>query len=68
MEEDEFDSSQLELPGLAFSSSEDLTVALDELEQEINRIQLSDEERELLRRFRKATEDNRRMVLQLLGR
>ncbi|KPQ30416.1 MAG: hypothetical protein HLUCCX14_02345 [Marinobacter excellens HL-55] len=68
MEEDEFDSSQLELPGLAFSSSEDLTVALDELEQEISRIQLSDEERELLRRFRKATEDNRRMVLQLLGR
>ncbi|MBE0486447.1 hypothetical protein [Marinobacter sp.] len=67
MEEEEFDSSQLELPGLAFTSSEDLTVALNQLEQEINRIQLSDEERELLRRFRKASEDSRRMVLQLLG-
>jgi len=68
MEEEEFDTGQLELPGLAFSNSNDLTVALDELEREIGRIQLSDEEAELLRRFRKATEDNRRMVLQLLGR
>lgn len=68
MEEEELDTGQLELPGLAFSNSEDLTVALDELEQEIERFQLSEEERELLRRYRKATEDNRRMVLQLLGR
>jgi hypothetical protein len=57
-----------ELPGLAFSNSDDLSVALKELEQEINRIQLSDDEIELLRRFRKASADNRRMVLQLLGR
>ncbi|HLT14736.1 MAG TPA: helix-turn-helix transcriptional regulator [Marinobacter sp.] len=62
------DSGQLELPGLAFSNSDDLSVALKELEQEINRVQLSDDESELLRRFRKTTDDNRRMVLQLLGR
>jgi hypothetical protein len=59
---------QLELPGLAFSNSDDLSVALSELEQELERVTLSDEEVELLRRFRKTTDDNRRMVLQLLGR
>lgn len=58
---------QLELPGLAFSNSDDLTVALEELEQEINRVQLSDEETELLRRFRNASAENRRMILQILG-
>lgn len=59
---------QLELPGLAFSNSDDLTVALKELELELDRIQLSDDEVELLRRFRNATADNRRMILQILGR
>jgi transcriptional regulator with XRE-family HTH domain len=62
------DNSQLELPGLAFSNSDDLAVALKQLEQEISRIQLSDEETELLRRFRRASTENRRMILQILGR
>lgn len=62
------DGSQLELPGLAFSNSDDLAVALRQLEQEISRVQLSDEEAELLRRFRRASTENRRMILQILGR
>jgi len=61
------DEGQLELPGLAFSESDDLSNALKELEQEINRVQLSGEEVELLRRFRKTTGENRRMILQILG-
>ncbi|PCM45632.1 helix-turn-helix domain-containing protein [Marinobacter sp. ANT_B65] len=61
------DEAQLELPGLAFSESDDLSNALKELEQEINRVQLSGEEVELLRRFRKTTAENRRMILQILG-
>jgi len=61
------DEGQLELPGLAFSESDDLSNALKELEQEINRVQLSGEEVELLRRFRKTTAENRRMILQILG-
>ncbi|MGC8119122.1 helix-turn-helix domain-containing protein [Marinobacter sp. VGCF2001] len=65
--DDNGEDGQLELPGLAFSNSDDLSVALNELENEIDRIQLSDEEGELLRRFRKASADNRRMVMQLLG-
>lgn len=58
---------QLELPGLAFSNSDDLSVALKELEQEINRVQLSEEEVELLRRFRNTSAENRRLILQILG-
>lgn len=65
--DDPGDDGQLELPGLAFSNSDDLSVALKELEAEIDRVQLSDEEAELLRRFRKTSPDNRRMVLQILG-
>ncbi|RBW49749.1 helix-turn-helix domain-containing protein [Marinobacter sp. F3R11] len=61
------DEGQLELPGLAFSESDDLSNALKELEKEINRVQLSGEEVKLLRRFRKTTEENRRMILQILG-
>ncbi len=61
------DSGQLELPGLAVVNSDDLSVALEELEEEISRIQLSDEELELLRRFRKTSAENRRMILQILG-
>jgi transcriptional regulator with XRE-family HTH domain len=62
------ESGQLELPGLAFSNQDDLSLALKELEQEINRIQLTDDEVELLRRFRKTSAENRRMVIQLLAR
>lgn len=61
------DGGQLELPGLAFSNSDELASALRELEQEISRVELSDEEAELLRRFRKTTVENRRMILQILG-
>ncbi|MBS8238929.1 XRE family transcriptional regulator [Marinobacter lipolyticus] len=62
------ETGQLQLPGLAFSNSDDLGVALAELEKELNRVQLSEEETELLRRFRKASDENRRMILQILGR
>lgn len=66
--EESGDGSQLELPGLAFSNSDDLSVALKELERELDRVQLSEEECELLRRFRKANTESRRMILQLLAR
>lgn len=66
--DDTCDTGQLELPGLAFSQGDDLSAALTELEQEISRIQLSDEEAELLRRFRKTSGENRRMILQILGK
>jgi len=66
--DDTGDTGQMELPGLTFSRGDDLSTVLKQLEQEIQRVQLSDEEAELLRRFRKTSAENRRMVLQILGR
>lgn len=59
---------QLELPGIALDKSDDLLLSLDELEEELERVRLSTEEMELLRRFRRTTAENRRMILQILGR
>lgn len=61
------DAGQLELPGLAFSNTDELTGALDELERQFQKIRPSEEEAELLRRFRKSSAENRRMIVQLLG-
>jgi transcriptional regulator with XRE-family HTH domain len=66
--DDAHNHGQLELPGLTFSNDEGLSSALKELEEEISRLQLSSEEVELLRRFRKTSTENRRMVLQIMGR
>ncbi|WP_227546081.1 helix-turn-helix domain-containing protein [Marinobacter fonticola] len=65
--EDAPDAGQLELPGLAFSHDSDLSKALDALAEEIERLKPSEQEMELLRRFRKTTAENRRMIIQLLG-
>ncbi|WP_341582102.1 hypothetical protein [Marinobacter metalliresistant] len=59
---------QLELPGIALDKSDDLLLSLNELEEELERVQLTAEEVELLRRFRRTTAENRRMILQILGR
>jgi len=65
-EEPEYDG-QLELPGIALDKSDDLLVSLDELEEALEKVQLTAEEAELLRRFRRTSAQNRRMVLQILG-
>ncbi|MEX0604273.1 MAG: XRE family transcriptional regulator [Marinobacter sp.] len=65
--EDLADAGQLELPGLTFGNGHDLNESLAQLEKEIGRLQLTEDETELLRRFRKNTSENRRMVIQLLG-
>ncbi|WP_421863914.1 hypothetical protein [Marinobacter adhaerens] len=61
------DHGQLELPGIALDKSEELLESLDELEQVLDKVQLTTEEAELLRRFRRTSAENRRMILQILG-
>ncbi|MBS3804750.1 MAG: helix-turn-helix transcriptional regulator [Oleiphilaceae bacterium] len=65
---DAADLGQMELPGLTQTGDTDLTESLKRLEAELSRIQLSEEERELLRRFSKTSTENRRLVMKLLGR
>ena len=62
------DHGQLELPGIALDKSDDLLLALEQLEEQLERGQLTGEEVELLRRFRRTSAENRRMILQILGR
>lgn len=63
------DNGQLELPGIAaLEKCDDLLLSLEVLEEQMARVQLTKEEEELLRRFRRSDTDNRRMVLQLLRR
>lgn len=66
--EDAADEGQMELPGLTFSNGQDLTDALNQLERELDRAQPTEEEAELLRRFRNSSAENRRLVLQILGK
>ena len=61
------DHGQLELPGIALDKSDELLESLDELEQVLEKVQLTTEEAALLRRFRRTSAENRRMILQILG-
>ncbi|WP_228340027.1 hypothetical protein [Marinobacter sp. F3R08] len=61
------DHGQLELPGIALDKSDELLVSLDKLEEALEKVQLTVEEAELLRRFRRTSTENRRMILQILG-
>ncbi|MEE3169769.1 MAG: hypothetical protein VX324_06535 [Pseudomonadota bacterium] len=62
------DDGQLELPGIALDRSDELLESLEELEDVLDKVQPTAEEVELLRRFRRTTAENRRMILQLLAR
>lgn len=60
------DSSQLDLPGLEGADDRGITAALDELENLMEDIEFTPEERELLRRFRQSTPEQQRLILQLM--
>jgi len=58
---------QLNLPGLAFSEEIDLSESLKHLDEEIERLIPSDDEQELLKRYRKSDEQNKELILQLMA-
>ncbi|WP_097461773.1 helix-turn-helix domain-containing protein [Mangrovitalea sediminis] len=59
--------TQLQLPGLAMVEESDLGPLLEQLQMEVLRLVPSEEEKELLRRFRRANDENRRLILQLMS-
>jgi len=61
------DVKQLNLPGLAFSEEVDLSESLKHLDEEIERLIPSDDEQELLKRYRKSDEQNKELILQLMA-
>jgi transcriptional regulator with XRE-family HTH domain len=62
------DVPQLELPGFVSNDDKDeLSETLDALDKELDAVLPKDQELELLRRFRKSDEQNRSLILQLMG-
>lgn len=65
--ENRLSARQLELPGLAYLEETDLGPALDQLQAEISGVLPNGEELELLRRFRRTTAENRKLIIQLMS-
>ena len=59
---------QLELPGFVVSEdATDLSETLNALDKQLEALLPKDQELELLKRFRKSDEQNRELILQLMG-
>ncbi len=65
--ENSLTARQLELPGLAYVEESDLGPALDQLQSEISHLLPNSEEIELLRRFRRTSAENRKLIIQLMS-
>ena len=62
------DLPQLELPGFVRSDeADDLSETLNALDKELEAALPKDQELELLKRFRKSDEQNRSLIMQLMG-
>jgi len=60
-------NSQLDLPGITNNSEADLGDSLSELSERIDRLIPSEDEQELLRRYRKSDKQSRELILQLIA-
>ena len=58
---------QLDLPGIGIEQSADLSASLTELGKQIERLIPSDDEQELLKRYRKSDLQSRELILQLIA-
>lgn len=63
------DVKQLNLPGLVFAEDQevDLSESLKHLDEQIERLIPSEDEKELLKRFRQSDEQNKELILQLMA-
>jgi len=60
------DDNQLDLPGINVSSDVDINESLSELDEVIDKIVPSEDEIELLRRYRKSDQQSKELILQLI--
>ena len=58
---------QLDLPGIGVDSGSDLSSSLSELGKQIEKLIPSDDEQELLKRYRKSDVQSRELILQLIA-
>ncbi|MCP5160500.1 MAG: XRE family transcriptional regulator [Hahellaceae bacterium] len=67
LEREHDDQKQLRLPGLTFLEENDLGVSLELLHKEIDKVMPTEEELELLKRFRRSDPENRKLIIQLMN-
>lgn len=60
-------SEQLDLPGLAMMEDGDLNETLSLLDEQLDKLIPDREEMELIRKYRKSNQQNRELILQLIG-
>ncbi len=58
---------QLDLPGISSSESQDLGDSLSELGKQIEKLIPSEDERELLKRYRRSDAQSKELILQLIA-
>jgi len=61
------DDSQLDLPGISLNSDVDINESLSKLDEAIDKMVPSDDEIELLRRYRKSDQQSKELILQLIA-
>ena len=64
---DSMNSEQLDLPGLAMMEEGDLSETLSALDEQLDKLIPSKDEMELIRKYRKSNQQNRELILQLIG-
>jgi transcriptional regulator with XRE-family HTH domain len=60
-------SNQLDLPGLAAIEDTDINETLSMLDEQLDKLIPGKEEMELIQKFRKSNQQNRELILQLIG-
>jgi len=58
---------QLDLPGVSLKAETDLSDSLSQLDAEIERLIPSEDEKELLRRYRRSDSQSKELILQLIA-
>ena len=61
------EEKQLNLPGLVLSEEVDLSESLKNLDEQIERLIPSEDEQELLKRYRKSDDHDKELILQLMA-
>lgn len=60
-------NNQLDLPGLTAIGDTDLSETLTMLDEQLEKLIPGKEEMELIQKFRKSNQQNRELILQLIG-
>jgi len=64
---DKSDDHQLDLPGISVENALDINDSLNELDKAIEKLVPTEDEKELLRKFRRSDKQSKELILQLIA-